>query len=256
MKHEAPHGRNLRLRPGALANECMLCGVKTLCLGGDLDDRQILSLAGLVVQRRKVARGEIIYEEGAQFADLFTVASGALKSVVRLEDAVQRIATLSFRGDLVGFTGVYSGVYTETQIALDDCIVCVIPYQHLVKYIQHDRMVGFQFHRLISRITAQHQQAMIYTISSSAELRVSGFLLWLSDRLAERRQQPTEFSLPVSRNDLATFVGLRVETVSRALTRLRELCLIETNGRKIRITDLFALRRLYATLHNAPANEG
>jgi CRP/FNR family transcriptional regulator, anaerobic regulatory protein len=244
------------LRPAALANECMLCGVKTLCLGGDLDNEQILGLAGLVVERKKVPRGDVIYEEGARFTNLFTVASGALKSVVRLEDSAKRIADLSFRGDLVGFAGAYSGIYTETQIALDNCIVCVIPYQHLVEYIQQDRMVGRQFHRLVSRIMAQRQQATIYTISSSAELRVSGFLLWFSERLAERRQQPTEFSLPVSRIDLATFVGLRVETVSRAFTRLRELCLIETNGRKIRITDLYALRRLHTALQNAPPNDG
>lgn len=233
----------------------MLCGVKTLCLGGDLDDRQIVGLAGLVVQKRKVMRGEVIYEEGASFANLFTVASGALKSVVRLEDSAERIANLSFRGDLAGFAGAYSGAYTETQIALENCIVCVIPYPHLLEYIHHDRMVGRQFHRLVSRIMAQRQQAMIYTASSSAELRVSGFLLWFSDRLAERRQRPTEFSLPVSRNDLATFVGLRVETVSRAFTRLRELCLIETNGRKIRIMDLYALRKLHAGLQHTTSND-
>lgn len=244
------------MRPDALANECMVCGVKTLCLGGDLDNRQILGLAGLVVQRQKVMRGEVIYEEGARFSNLFTVASGALKSVVRLDDSANRIANLSFRGDLTGFAGVYSGAYTETQIALDNCIVCVIPYQHLVEYIQHDRMIGRQFHRLVSRVMTQRQLAMIYTVSGSAELRVSGFLLWFSERLAERRQQPTEFSLPVSRIDLATFIGLRVETVSRAFTRLRELCLIETNGRKIRITDLYALRRLHAALHSAPSNDG
>lgn len=234
----------------------MVCGVKTLCIGGDLDNQQILGLAGLVVQRQKVMRGEVIYEEGARFTNLFSVASGALKSVVQLDDSAKRISNLSFRGDLIGFASVYSGVYTETQIALDNCIVCVIPYQHLLEYMQHDRLVGRQFHRLVSRVMAQRQKAMIYTLSSSAELRVSGFLLWFSERLAERRQQPTEFSLPVSRIDLATFIGLRVETVSRAFTRLRELCLIETNGRKIRITDLYALRKLHATLQGASSNEG
>jgi len=256
MKDDASNGKNRRLQPDALPNECMSCGVKALCLGGNLDDWQMMSLAGLVIQRRRVVPGEVIYEEGARLTNLFTVASGASKSVLRLADSAQHITNLSFRGDLAGFAGVYSGAYTETQIALENSIVCVIPYRHLLEYIQHDRLVGRQFHRLVSRIMAQRQQIMIYTASSSAELRVSGFLLWFSDRLAERRQRPTEFSLPVSRNDLAAFIGLRVETVSRAFTRLRELCLIETNGRKICIRDLYALRRLHVVSHSASSNDG
>lgn len=256
MEYESPSVLIQRFRADIPSNECVQCGVKNLCLGGDLNRHQLLELTGLVSQRRRAVRGEVIYEEGDKFENLFAVASGALKSITRLGDVWGSVANLSFRGDLAGFTGVYSGRYAETAIALENTIVCEISYRRLLQYIHHDKAIGQQCHRLVARMMLQRQQAIIYTTIGSAELRVGGFLLWISDRLTERHQDPAEFSLPVKRIELATFVGLRVETVSRAFTRLREMGLVKTTGKKTRIPDLSVLRVWHATLLKASLGDG
>lgn len=149
---------------------------------------------------------------------------------------------------MVGFSGASSGTYAETQIALENSIFCVMPYTHLMQCILQDRIIGLQFHRLVARVMLQRQEASLLTAGSSAERRLGGFLIWLSGQLAERKQHPTEFSLPLSRSDLAEFIGLRLETVSRAFSRLDNLQLVTTKGRHIRIPDLQALRNWHSAL--------
>jgi CRP/FNR family transcriptional regulator len=227
-------------------NLCAQCGIRDLCLGSGLDVQQVTSLAGIVVGRERIQQGKVIFKQGAPFTHLFAIASGSSKAVVRPDSGHNMIAGLALRGDLVGFLGAASGIHPATVIALEDSVFCTIPYSHLLQRIAQDQTVGIQFHRLIARIMQQRQKAFLSTASTNAERRIGGFLIWFSDQLAERKQNFTDFSLPVSRSDIAAFVGLRLETVSRAFTRLHDMNLIEAKGRHIRIPNMQVLRSWYA----------
>ncbi len=249
MDHELLIALGKQSFVGDRPNHCAQCGIRELCLGSGLDLHQVSNLADVVVERRRVEQGKVLYEQGAPFTHLFAIASGSSKAVVRSVDGRAQIAALALRGDVVGFLGAASGAQTVTVVALENSVFCVIPYRHLLRRISQNQLIGTQFHRLIARVMQQRQEAFLSTASANAERRVCGFLLWFSDQLAARKQHFTEFSLPVSRTDIADFVGLRLETVSRAFTRLCDLNLIEAKGRHIRIPDVQGLRRWFSASH-------
>ncbi|MFM0593504.1 MULTISPECIES: helix-turn-helix domain-containing protein [Paraburkholderia] len=246
MDHELLIARGKQSFAGEIPNHCAQCGIRELCLGSGLDALQVSSLAGVVVERRRIQQGKVLYEQGTPFTHLYAIASGSSKAVVYPGDGRGQTAALALRGDLVGFLGVGSGVHTVTLVALENSVFCVIPYNHLLRRISQDRNIGVQFHRLVARVMTQRQEAFLFTASTNAERRVGGFVLWFSDQLAARKQHFTEFSLPVSRTDIADFVGLRLETVSRAFTRLHNLNLIEARGRHVRIPDVQILRKWFS----------
>jgi CRP/FNR family transcriptional regulator len=189
-----------------------------------------------------------IYEQNDVFKSVFVLVSGSSKSVVRSSDGSERISDVALRSDMVGVSGLVYGFMPEGQVALENLVFCVIPYQRLIRLMQHDSLIGMQFHKVAIRTALQRQFAHLLVSNSSADRQVGGFLVWLARQLAARGQHFTDFRLPLSRGDLANFLGIRLETVSRAFSRLAKLQLTKTQGRHVRILDLPALERWAASI--------
>ena len=131
-----------------------------------------------------------------------------------------------------------------SAVALEDSQVCVIPYARL-EQLSHE-MPGMQrqFHKMMSREIVREHGVMLLLGSMRAEERLAAFLLNLSQRFTARGYSPSEFNLRMTREEIGSFLGLKLETVSRLFSRFHEESLIKVWQKSISILDIAGLRRL------------
>lgn len=221
--------------------DCAKCGVRHLCLASGLSTDQQDKLREITKNRKHVSAGQPIYEQEDAFSSIFVMISGASKSVVRQTNGKMSISHITLRGDFMGFPGAAYGAMPESQIALQDSVLCVISYRDLMAQMRREPLVGIQFHEAIAR-TSIHQQAMNLAISSpSADGKVRGFLHWFMQQLSMRGYYHHDFTLPLTREELANILGLRLETVSRAFSQLERRDFLKISGRRVQVMDSAAL---------------
>ena len=142
--------------------------------------------------------------------------------------------------------GISTEIYNCDAIALEDSEVCLIPFSELEQISGQVPTLQRHLHRVMSREIVRDQGMMIMMGAMSAEERVVSFLLNLSQRYAARGYAATEFHLRMTREEIGAYLGLKLETVSRAFSRLQEEGLIAVEKKHIRLLDASRLRQLLA----------
>jgi CRP/FNR family transcriptional regulator len=193
---------------------------------------------------RRLKAGESLFRAGDRFDSIYIVRAGFLKAMYVQSNGVEQIMAFPGRGDAVGLDGVASGRYVTDVIALDTSVVAVLSRDRLeslgLAYPAIDRFLHFLFGRDMSR-----KQEMIGLLGKlTADARVAAFLLDLSRAFARFGQSPTAFVLRMSRQDIGSYLGIKLETVSRTLSALAAAGLIEVSHRSITLTDIDGLRAL------------
>jgi CRP/FNR family transcriptional regulator len=143
---------------------------------------------------------------------------------------------------VLGLDGIATDRHSLDVIALDDSEVCVIPYAHLQAVAMRAPAIQHQVHRMMSREIVREQGIMMLLGSMRADARVAAFLLGLSEKFAARGYSPTEFHLRMTREEIGSYLGLKLETVSRVLSRFQGKGLIRAQVRSITIVDVEGLR--------------
>ena len=204
-----------------------------------------LDLAGiqeLVSTRRRVKGGEHIYHAGDSFASIYVVRSGFFRSNMTLVDGREQVTGFFMAGEIMGMDGIHRGEHTCDMIALEDSEVCVIAYARLQRLSADMPALQQHFHRMMGREITRDHGIMLLLGSMRAEERLATFLLQLSARYAARGYSATAFNLRMTREDIGSYLGLKIETVIRALGKLQKQGLVSVKGRRIEIDDLAALR--------------
>lgn len=229
---------------------CSVCPLKDQCLPAGMSQADAQRLDGLKFARRKVREGEVLYTSGQEFTFVYAVRTGTIKSVLLTNDGREQVSGFAFSGDVLGLDGVATGSHASTAIALEDTEVCAIPYSQLAHLASGHPAMYLSLTRLLGgEIVRDHQLALLLG-SLTAEERVCAFLTNVSDRMKARGYSASEFHLRMSRADIGSFLGLTIETVSRAFSSLKRQKLIEVDKKHVRILDIGALRSLSAqTLH-------
>jgi CRP/FNR family transcriptional regulator len=227
-----------------LKTVCSTCSLRELCLPMGLAQEEIEQIDHLVYTRRKVKRGENLYHAGDEFSSLNAVRSGFFKSTVMLEDGRDQVTGFHMAGEVMGLDGIGTERHTVSSIALEDSEVCVIPYSRLKELSHEVRGLQNQFHKMMSREIVRDQSVMMLLGTMRAEERLAAFLLNLSQRLAARGYSASEFRLRMTREEIGSYLGLKLETVSRAFSKLQEDGVIAVQQKQVRIIDLSALRRI------------
>ena len=145
----------------------------------------------------------------------------------------------------MGFDGVASGRHASSTTALEDAEICAIPYARLLQVAGQGGGLQQIVGRLMSREIVREHSLMMLLGSMNAEERLAAFLLNLSQRLLARGWSATEFNLRMTRAEIGSYLGLKLETVSRTFSAFQKLRLLEVDKRHIRITDLEGLRRTF-----------
>ncbi|MBK6007221.1 helix-turn-helix domain-containing protein [Ramlibacter ginsenosidimutans] len=240
--HDVPSAEHARIR---LA-QCSPLHVRESCLAGGLSQQDLEALDRLTFSRRRAHLGEPLYEAGQAFGQLYAVGSGTFKSCVTLADGRQQVTGFHLPGELLGLDGVGTGTYASGAIALEDSEVCVIPYANLRDASSAGAEVQGAIARLMSREIVRAHSLMLMLGSMNAEERLAAFLLSFSSRMKARGFSPTEFHLRMSREEIGSFLGMKLETVSRTFSSLVQKRLLDVNKRHVRIVDLQQLQSALA----------
>ncbi|MBL0422825.1 helix-turn-helix domain-containing protein [Ramlibacter sp. AW1] len=229
----------------ALKTQCSSCHLRDLCLPCGLGLPEVARLDGLGFGRRKVKAGEELYRGGDRFQYVHAVRSGTFKSSLMLSDGREQVSGFHMAGELMGLDGLANGRHASTATALEDAEVCAIPYVHLNELATGSSEMQLVMARLMSREIVREHSLMMLLGSMNAEERVAAFLINLSQRMKARGYSPSEFHLRMSRAEIGSYLGMKLETVSRTFSAFQQQRLLEVDKRHIRIVDLEGLMRAF-----------
>lgn len=189
-------------------------------------------------------RGHKLFSQNELFSSAFIVKSGAVKTVKVSERGDEKILGFYLPGEMFGLDGISRGSYSCSAIALERSSVCEIPFTRLEDLARELPHLQHHLFQVMSREISGAEDLGMLLSKNTAEERIISLLLTLSSRHSRRKLSPTRFRLPMPRGDIANFLGLAVETVSRVLTRLQKQELMALNGRNIELRDVDALQRM------------
>ena len=232
----------IRLEPFKAA--CSNCNLRELCLPVGLSSEQVTQLDALVASRRSVSRGDSLFRHGDSFQALFAVRTGFFKTCVSAEDGRDQVTGFQMSGELLGLDGISTDRHTCDAVALEDSTVCVIPFQDLEGLSLQISELQRVFHKIMSREIVRDHGVMLLLGSMRAEERVAAFLLNLTQRLHARGFSRNELILRMTREEIGSYLGLKLETVSRTFSKLQDEGVLEVKQRQIRIVDQDALRTI------------
>ncbi len=223
---------------------CSQCNLRELCLPMGLTTDELTSLDTLVSMRRAVRKGEALFRHGDDFISLYAIRTGMFKTRVTSLDGRDQVTGFQMAGEIMGLDGIGTSQHACDALALEDAEVCVIPYARLSELAQQIPSLQRHFHRLMSREIVREHGVMLLLGGMRAEERVAAFLLNLTQRMQARGFSAREIVLRMTREEIGSFLGLKLETVSRTFSRLADEGLIEVQQRHVRIADAEALRAL------------
>ena len=239
-----PHVRDASVAYASTVR-CSTCRLRGECLPAELQRAEIEAVDGrLSSTRRKVAQGDTLFRAGEAFDAIFAVWTGSLKTIVVTRQGREQVTGFPMAGDLVGFDGIHTGQHGVDAIALEDTQVCVIPYEPLQALAQELPVLQRRLHRLLSREIVSDHGAMLHLGSMYAEERLAAFLLDLAARLEARGYSGSSLLLRMSRAELGSYLGLKLETVSRTFSRFQSHGLLHVSQRQVFITDPEGLGRI------------
>jgi CRP/FNR family transcriptional regulator, anaerobic regulatory protein len=229
----------------ALKTKCSTCHLRDVCLPSGLAAAEMGKLDGLMFGRRRVREGQSLYREGERFQFLYAVRSGTFKSSLTLMDGREQVTGFQMAGELMGLDGLASGKHASGATALEDAEICTIPYAQLADLTTRSPALQQVISRLMSREIVRDHGLMALLGSMSAVERVAAFLLNLSQRMKARGYSPREFHLRMTRADIGSYLGMKLETVSRTLSAFQQQGLLAVDKKHVRIADLDALVRTF-----------
>jgi len=231
--------------PASAKPQCSTCHLRELCLPSGMSHLDRGRLDGMKFTRRRIKAGQTVYREGDKFQYIYAVRTGTLKSSLMLSDGREQVSGFQIAGELVGLDGVAQGHHASATMALEDSELCAIPYASLSDLAAGNCGMQHVISRLMSREILREHSLMMLLGSMNAEERLAAFLLNLSQRYAERGYSEREFHLRMSRAEIGSYLGMKLETVSRTFSLFQQQRLLEVDKRHIQVTDLEGLRRRF-----------
>lgn len=227
---------------------CSNCNLRELCLPVDLSAGEMLKLEKLSKTKHIYTRGDYLYRSGDKLQSLYAIHSGSFKTQILHEDGLEQVTGFQMIGEILGLDAISNDVHSCDAVALETSEVCELPFNKLE--VLSRELPGLQrhLHKIMSSEIVRSQGIMLLLGSMRAEERLATFLLNLSQRFAARGLSPTEFQLRMSRQEIGSYLGLKLETVSRAFSHFQAEGLIRVKVRSIAIEDL---PRLQACLTNS-----
>ncbi|MEO8330420.1 MAG: fumarate/nitrate reduction transcriptional regulator Fnr [Candidatus Nanopelagicales bacterium] len=222
----------------------MTCSVRELCLPVGVDREGVDQIDALVTDRVHLKKGDTLYRAGEPFAALHAIRIGSCKTTVLSEKGYEQVAGYHMVGDIVGMDGIGTERHGGRAVALEDTEVCVLPYDRLEELARHLVPLHRNLHKVLSNEIARDQNVMLLLGSMRGDERLAVFLVNLSQRYRDRGYSATEFVLRLTREEIGSYLGLKLETVSRLLSRFQAAGLIQIQGRVVKLLDLSALKGL------------
>jgi len=231
--------------PAPLKTLCSTCHLKDLCLPCGLTGTDVERLDSLKFARRRIKEGQALYHEGEKFQFIYAVRSGTFKSSLMLAGGREQVSGFHMAGELMGLDAIANGAHVSSATALEDSELCAIQYSHLSELATQSSSLQMAMAQLMSREIVREHSLMMLLGSMNAEERLAAFLLNISQRMKARGYSASEFHLRMSRAEIGSYLGMKVETVSRTFSAFAQQRLLEVDKKHVRITDLDALQEAF-----------
>lgn len=207
-----------------------------------LDESEMERVDEVVATRRKVTRGENLFRNGDKFSALYAIRTGFFKTRISSEDGRDQVTGFQMAGEIIGLDGIVSDHHTCDAVALEDAEVCVMPFDRIEELSREITSLQRHVHKIMSREIVRENGVMLLLGSMRAEERLAAFLLNLVQRLHARGFSQSELVLRMTREEIGSFLGLKLETVSRTFSKFVEDGVVEVKQRHVRILNPDALK--------------
>ena len=212
-----------------------------------LSDGDLGKLDELVTQRRRIKRGSALFSNGDKFSALYAIRVGFFKTCVTTEGGRDQVTGFQMAGEIMGLDGIVGDRLTCDAVALEDAEVCVMPYDRIEDLSRDVPALQTHVHRIMSREIVRDHGVMLLLGSMRAEERLAAFLLNLVQRLQARGFSSSELVLRMTREEIGSYLGLKLETVSRTFSKFAEEGIVVVKQRHVRILSSDALRAIVNT---------
>ena len=194
-------------------------------------------------------RGEALYQAGAEFNAVYAIRSGFFKTSLFDGEGHEQVTGFFMGGELLGLDGLGSGTYNATAVALEDSEVCVLPYALIEELAREIPALQRHLHAVLAReIVRDHGVMMLLgSMRASSASRPSCSTSRRASCAAATR--PRDFHLRMTREEMGSYLGLKLETVSRLFSQFHDAGMIDVDHRHVRILDVQGLQR---TLNGRP----
>ena len=226
---------------------CATCALKGACLPCGLDAGDTTAFSALVSSKRKIMRGESLFRAGDHLETLYVIRHGAFKTVHVSRNGHEKVTGFQLPSDMLGLDAIYERTHGYDAYAIEDSMVCAASFESLQHMAHTMPPLQKQFARVISADITRDQGLMLLLGAMSAPQRLAAFFLSLSHRYRRLGYSPVHFVLPMTREDIGSYLGLTIETVSRTISRFqRDKLLGVRQRREVQLKDVEKLARLVA----------
>lgn len=239
LRHARPHPG--MADDGDALNFCSTCAFSSACISQGYDKAALQDLHVLVEHVGPFAQGSVLFREGDPFNAIAAVRAGMVKTYVTDSHGREKVLGFYLPGEIIGLSAIHSERYPCNAVALDTVMLCRFSFPKMAMLAS--RMPGLQ-QQLFRLLSADIGKAQLLAGDFSADERMAAFLLSLSRRYAQRGYSAQRFHLAMARTDIANYLGLAPETVSRVLRRLQAEGILQVDRRDFEILDMPALQQL------------
>jgi len=224
---------------------CSNCNLRELCMPTGFNQDEMQKLDEVVEKRRRVKQGDALFSSGETFTSLYAIRTGFFKTCVISEDGREQVTGFQMAGEIIGMDGIVSDHHNCNAVALEDAEVCVMPFSDIENLSRELPGLQRHVHKIMSREIVRENGVMMLLGNMRAEERLAAFLLNLVQRLHARGLSQSELVLRMTREEIGSYLGLKLETVSRAFSKFSEDGIIEVKQRYVKILAPDALKKIF-----------
>ena len=221
---------------------CSECNLRELCFPHGMNDEELSHMDAVVEQPKPMHKSDYLYRDGDKAQAIFAVRSGCVKTMTESANGDEQIVGFHLPGELLGLDGFADGAYTCNAVALETSSVCELPLDNLEELCGRLPGLQRQMRRIMGKEVANDHKMLLLLGKMTSEERLASFLLSMSSRMEERHWKESEFNLSMPRQDIANYLGMAVETVSRLFAAFQNDKIIEVDRRHITILNMDRLK--------------
>ena len=223
---------------------CADCRLSQMCLPYGFSHQELEQFEENISHKNALKKGEFLFKRGQPFKSLYAVRTGSVKVYMPTKNSGEQIVGFYMPGELFGFDAIGHAVHSWTAETLETASICELSYQKMLILFQQLPAFGKHFMSLMSKEIAYEHERMLMLGKRIGDARVANLLINIASRFHARGFSATQFNLSMSRQDIANYLGLTLETVSRCIGHLRDEKVLEVDGRYFHILDMPNLARL------------
>jgi CRP/FNR family transcriptional regulator len=211
-------------------------------IGLEVDDMK--KLDKVVATRKQVKQGQMLFSNGDAFKSLYAIRTGFFKTCISNEDGREQVTGFQMAGEIIGLDGIVTDQHSCNAVALEDAEVCVMPFANVEELSREFPVLQRHVHKVMSREIVRENGMMMMLGNMRAEERLAAFLLNLVQRLHARGFSQSEMILRMTREEIGSYLGLKLETISRTFSKLCDDGIIEVKQRYVKILAPDELKKI------------